>query len=1292
MQSTPPQETATSAASSRRKPNPHKPQNPIFVANDAINRAKSCAETVYLALALRGTIPLFGERADEADGAVQYTWTSYADVRATALNLFSALRHLALITAPRRGRRADAVAFAAPNCKAASTGLLGAFMAGAVAVPLSHTLPMEDCAGTVLQADLRVVCVDPSLTGTWIDASLTAFAISTNVPAAADPPSLPSRKAREWPCVVVVLPTPPNSVSQLRPSRSHVRALIAMGLCRGRGGPAFPTASHCADLVLQFAVGVLAFDALVALGGATHEQTTEHAGDEQNPPDHEEPAPTSEAHDVDADDAAAVAAADDGVETSSALFTPRGPKDVVTIVFTSGSTGTVKGVELSDFAWKKRCLSVNFFAQGSLMLLHEAVSWMTGYGILINTVACGGRVALSNDPASVFEEAEHLRPTMFGSVPQSWRALMDRYDMEVALLLRKKTRRADISDAQRTEEAHRKVTARFQHIFASCGRLTYGGAASSPAVLRWMAKVFGENKLRESYGATEVGGIAEGFGGGVMRVMHGVEFKLRDVPSHGYYHFNKPYARGELLVKCTPAAAAKQYTLAHVSADRFDNGYFCTGDVVEMHGDRGIKIIDRISNIVKLQQGVFVAPGTLSEYYAQSTLVHQVYIHANAESDFILALVVPDLAFFRAHLNTPTLTYEQLYRQHRGTAAEAIMKDFRRLGQRVQRYEVPRRVLVATEPFTVESGLLTPSAKPSRLAIATKYEAEIAAAIRDVSPDANNEATSTAVQGTTNAGSASDADVAARILRRAGINMGEGGDGNTMLASCLGDIGVDSLQIARLRNVVRADFNVDIPLRALAAQGTTLADVVNTALGSRGLLQRAKRVNWTLEKTLPPTVEELAYPTGATWLPPPAAAVESVLLLGATGFLGRHVLVALLKRCPHLRVAAVVRGGAGQLDGVLTESLLPLTADERTRLTVLESSRPENPQFGLTAAVYDELSASVDCVINAASKVDHVSDYERCAAANVTLVKRMLEFAVARRLKAVHHVSSTTVLGLPRDATAAAAGHTQRANRALKSKPSAAVDRKLLMLDEASGVAASVPDAALQEASGYASSKAVAEVVCERAREHVGVPVVIHRVGMIGPSTATGAAQRDNFVTRIFATAIAYGTVPEDVPPQFALVLNPVDYVAAAIAAFATDHHAAAVARTLRTTHFVNADRGYSLSAALKCTVLAASASCGATAGTVSYRDFYARIQCDDNGPLAPLRSSLNPRQLNNFDSLHLDVLTRRALAATTGLPRREVTPAYLQQYARFLQSVLTPWYGAAMQNSGAHSSSPLAP
>ena len=113
------------------------------------------------------------------------------------------------------------------------------------------------------------------------------------------------------------------------------------------------------------------------------------------------------------------------------------------------------------------------------------------------------------------------------------------------------------------------------------------------------------------------------------------------MPELGYFNTDKPYPRGELLVK-TENFMAGYYKQPNLTAEKFDEeGFYKTGDVMAELGPDRLVYLDRRNNVVKLSQGEFVAISRLEALYSHSPSVRQIYIYGNSERAFLLAVVVP---------------------------------------------------------------------------------------------------------------------------------------------------------------------------------------------------------------------------------------------------------------------------------------------------------------------------------------------------------------------------------------------------------------------------------------------------------------------------------------------------------------------------------------------------------------------------------------------------------------------------------------------------------------------------
>ena len=134
----------------------------------------------------------------------------------------------------------------------------------------------------------------------------------------------------------------------------------------------------------------------------------------------------------------------------------------------------------------------------------------------------------------------------------------------------------------------------------------------------------------------KVGGIASD--GSVLSTTN---IKLIDVPEMGYFTTDSP-PRGEICVR-TPSMIDGYFKSPEITAEKFVDGYFLTGDIGVMEDDSKVRIIDRRKNLFKLSQGEFVSPERLEELYTgASCLISQMYVYGNSLQANIVAVVVPE--------------------------------------------------------------------------------------------------------------------------------------------------------------------------------------------------------------------------------------------------------------------------------------------------------------------------------------------------------------------------------------------------------------------------------------------------------------------------------------------------------------------------------------------------------------------------------------------------------------------------------------------------------------------------
>jgi thioester reductase-like protein len=269
-------------------------------------------------------------------------------------------------------------------------------------------------------------------------------------------------------------------------------------------------------------------------------------------------------------------------------------------------------------------------------------------------------------------------------------------------------------------------------------------------------------------------------------------------------------------------------------------------------------------------------------------------------------------------------------------------------------------------------------------------------------------------------------------------------------------------------------------------------------------------------------LEDLALADRLPWCEaPPLEEPQRILLTGANGFLGSHLLLDLLRRS-DAHVVCLVRADDDEaalrrLGEGLRKFSLPWSAEVRRRVTVVAGDIRE-PRLGWTEQRWTELAGEVDAIVNVAAAVDFLRGYPSLRRSNVLGPLRLAELAMTGRPKPLHHISSVAVFN--------EVGVTSMG----EDDPVAHITRLV---------------------AGYDKSKWAAEAALRRAREH-GLVVTFLRPGAINGHTETGAYNAHDLSTGFLAASSRYRLVPA----FKAMNTSPVDWVSRIAAAIVCDPEA----------------------------------------------------------------------------------------------------------------------------------------
>ncbi|HET7420520.1 MAG TPA: long-chain fatty acid--CoA ligase [Candidatus Dormibacteraeota bacterium] len=335
------------------------------------------------------------------------------------------------------------------------------------------------------------------------------------------------------------------------------------------------------------------------------------------------------------------------------------PDDLCTIVYTSGTTGDPKGVELMHRNLVD--ISRGAIEVHPLTDADELLSWLPYahvYGrineIFVDLVF-GGQIWISSGPDHLVQELQEVKPTLMCSAPRV-------YEKMYAAVMARARETGGVQ--QRIFEWAVRVGARFaqasspgpllraQHRLAerviltstrtrlTGGRLRFfisGGAALAREIEEffWAIGV----PILNGWGMTETSS------GAVSNTLHVHRFLTVGKPLPGVEV--KIASDGEILVK-GPGNMRGYHKNQAATEEMQKDGWVYSGDIGELDADGFLKITDRKKSLFKTSGGKYIAPLPIEHGIMANPLVERVVVIGEGRP-YVTALVVPDWAGAKKH-------------------------------------------------------------------------------------------------------------------------------------------------------------------------------------------------------------------------------------------------------------------------------------------------------------------------------------------------------------------------------------------------------------------------------------------------------------------------------------------------------------------------------------------------------------------------------------------------------------------------------------------------------------------
>ena len=415
---------------------------------------------------------------------------------------------------------------------------------------------------------------------------------------------------------------------------------------------------------------------------------------------------------------------------------PPEPNDLFTICYTSGATGTPKGVMLTHanaIAFIACQLAqvglnplyplqdhlVNEYAQfglGDVHLSYLPLAHILERAVVMTGLVTGVSVAFhSGNILDLPKSFQTLKPTAFIAVPRLLNRIYDKVTDEISKagwfkrwIFALANRRKQISLENGSNTAWPYDQFIFRRIKERLGghvqKVLVGGAPMRPEVLlsmrTWLCcPVFEGYGQTETFGCTSVSWRSDqSTAGHVGAPFASVEIKL--IPAmDGAYHGK---TCGEICVR-GPCCFVGYYKDPEKTKETLVDGWVRSGDIGKWDSRGRLCIIDRVKHLFKLAQGEYISPEQIeAKLHAACPSIAQVFLHGDPLEMCTVAIVVPAEDF----------SNDQVIAQ---------LKD-----NKLSSLEKPRAIFIERHPFSIENDLLTPTLKVKREHVRARYRQRLA--------------------------------------------------------------------------------------------------------------------------------------------------------------------------------------------------------------------------------------------------------------------------------------------------------------------------------------------------------------------------------------------------------------------------------------------------------------------------------------------------------------------------------------------------------------------------------------
>ncbi|KAI9752787.1 MAG: ubiquinol-cytochrome c reductase core subunit 1 [Chaenotheca gracillima] len=444
--------------------------------------------------------------------------------------------------------------------------------------------------------------------------------------------------------------------------------------------------------------------------------------------------------------------------TNPRPLNPPSSSDIVTINYTSGTTGNPKGVVLTH------ANAVAAASTSQCTIRQDTKDVVCSYLPLAHiyqrmaehsSLWAGSSIGyFHGNILELVDDLKLLRPTVFLSVPRLYNrfgsairsATVEQDGVKGSMSKYIANTKLNTLQGPNPTNKHafydriwgRKVAAALG--LDRARNMVSGSAPLDPTLHQFLRIVFANHfiqgyGLTESYAVSLSQQVGDYTAGNCGSLAPSVEACLLDVPDMEYTSKDKPNPRGELLLRGPTLFREYYRNEAETKKALLPDGWFRTGDICSIDPLGRFTIIDRVKNVLKLAQGEYISPERIENIYLSNcSWLGQAYVHGDSMQTFLVAVfgINPETfaPFASKILGKPIKADDRAALM---AAAEdpkvkgVVLADLDKVGKKnkFNGWERVKNCVLYLDPFTIENDLLTPTLKLKRPQTAKKFRADL---------------------------------------------------------------------------------------------------------------------------------------------------------------------------------------------------------------------------------------------------------------------------------------------------------------------------------------------------------------------------------------------------------------------------------------------------------------------------------------------------------------------------------------------------------------------------------------